>query len=254
MKAWAIAMNTFREAVRNKILYALLFFALGMIVVGMFMGRLSLDQNARIIQDIGLYCIALFGVVIAIFMGVNLLHEEIQRRTIFVLLSKPIHRGTFVVGKYLGMLLTLAVHVLVMGAAVAFLLWQEGSEVHIAFYQALGLAFVEILVVAAVAVVFSSFSTPYLSGLFTFGVFVLGRLQGDLVTHIPKLEPAAIRGLVSAVAAILPGLHRFDLTIQVIHNQAVAWSTVFWSVAYGVSYAAVVLTLAVLLFGRRDFV
>ena len=111
MKVWAIAVNTFREAVRNKILYALLLFALAMIVAGTFLGRLSLDQNVRIIQDFGLFSVTFFGMVIAVFVGVTLLYDEIQRRTIYVLLSKPIHRAEFVVGKYVGMLLTLLVQV-----------------------------------------------------------------------------------------------------------------------------------------------
>ena len=253
MKVWAIAVNTFREAVRNKILYALLLFALAMIVAGTFLGRLSLDQNVRIIQDFGLFSVTFFGMVIAVFVGVTLLYDEIQRRTIYVLLSKPIHRAEFVVGKYVGMLLTLLVQVVAMGATITVVLALHGATVGVAHLQALSMAYVELAVVTAVAVFFSSFSTPYLSGFFTFGVFVIGRLGESLLAFLPKVEPALLRNALWAATRLVPDLHRFDLTARVVYDRPLAAGTVALLTAYGVSYIAVVLLVAVLLFRRRDF-
>lgn len=250
----AIAMNTFREAVRNKILYALLVVALAMITSGVFLGRLALDQNIRIIQDFGLFFLTFFGMVIAVFVGVTLLHDEVSRRTLYVLLATPLGRAEFLLGKYVGMLILLAVQVGVMAAALVALLAHEGAPVGAVLLQAVALAYVELAVVTAVAVLFSSFSTPYLSGLFTFGVFVVGRVSGDLLMLLPAVEPASVRPVLRAVATLLPGLWRFDLTARVVHGQPIGADTFALTAAYGFTYVALVLCLAAAIFRRRDFV
>jgi len=249
----AIALNTFREAVRNKILYALLGVAMVLIASGMAMGRLALDQEARILQDFGMFFLGLFGPVIAVFVGVNLLYDEIRRRTILVLLSKPVRRAELVLGKYFGILITLLVALVVMSAAWLLLLVLAAVPVGVVHAQALLYAFVEVMVVAAVAVFFSAFSTPYLSGVFTFGIFVLGRLQGQLTTFLPKVEPVALRWVAWVASWFLPELHRFDLTAEVAHARPVGAGTLLLTSTYGLTYAAIVLVLAVLIFNRRDF-
>lgn len=252
-RVWVIAFNTFREAVRNKLLYAVLVVAVALIASGMAMGRLALDQSARILQDFGLFFLGLFGPVIAVLVGVNLLYDEVRRRTILVLLAKPVRRAEFVFGKYCGILLTLLVAVGVMAAALLVLLVASRVPLGVVHAQALLLAFVEVTIVAAVALFFSAFSTPYLSGLFAFGVFVLGRLQWQLVAFLPKLEPPALRSLVRGVAAILPELHLFDLTAQVVHDEPLGVASLLLTAGYGLTYAAMALVLAMVVFSRRDF-
>jgi len=253
VKVWVIALNTFREAVRNKLLYALLVIAVVLIASGMAMGRLALDQEARILQDFGMFFLGLFGPVIAVFVGVGLLYDEIRRRTILVLLAKPVRRAELVLGKYLGMGITLLVALGVMSAAWLFLLVLNEVPVSVVHAQVLLYAFVEVMVVAAVAVFFSAFSTPYLSGMFTFGIFVLGRLEGQLSGFLPKVEPAALRWLAWVTSWFLPELHRFDLTAEVAHARPVGLETLLLTSTYGVTWAAIVLVLAVLIFARRDF-
>ena len=253
-RIWAVAVNTFREAVRNKILYALLALAVAMIGSGVFLGQLALDQNIRIIQDFGLFFMTLFGMVIAVFVGVTLLYEEVQRRTVYVLLSSPLRRTEFLLGKYVGMLLTLGVMIAVMGAVVVLLLGLQGAPVGGVLLQAIALAYAELAVVTAVALLFSSFSTPYLSGFFTFGIFVMGRLSGDLLRLLPSLEPAYVRPPLRVVAGLLPQLWRFDFTARVVYGRPVGMDTFALTAMYAVTYSAVALALAAFIFRRKDFV
>ena len=253
-RIWAVAFNTFREAVRNKILYALLVLAIGMIGSGVFLGQLALDQNIRIIQDFGLFFMTVFGMVIAVFVGVTLLYEEVQRRTVYVLLSTPLRRTEFLLGKYLGMLLTIGVQIAVMGTVVVLLLWFQDAPIGGVLLQAIGLAFAELAVLTAVALLFSSFSTPYLSGFFTFGVFVMGRLSGDLLRLLPTLEPEYVRPPLRAIAGLLPQLWRFDFTARVVYGRPVDFDTLALTVLYAATYSAIALALASFIFRRRDFV
>ncbi len=253
-RIWAVAANTFREAVRNKILYALLVLAVGMIGSGVFLGQLALDQNIRIIQDFGLFFMTMFGMVIAVFVGVTLLYEEVQRRTIYVLLSSPLRRTEFLLGKYVGMLLTIAVQITVMGAVVLLLLWWQGAPIGGVLIQAIALAYVELAVLTAVALLFSSFSTPYLSGFFTFGVFVMGRLSGDLLRLLPNLEPGYVRPPLRVIAGLLPQLWRFDFTARVVYGRPVDLDTFALTALYGLTYSVIALAIAAFIFRRRDFV
>ena len=171
----AIAWNTFREAVRNKILYSLLFFAVLLIVSALAIGNLTLHEEVRTIRDIGLFGIDIFGVIIAIFVGVNLLYKELDLKTVYTILPKPLWRWEFVLGKWLGMLLTLAVQMLVMGLVLGGVLAAEGSHFDVATAKAVWLLFVNVMLVTSMAVFFSAFSSPFLSGFFALGCFVVGR-------------------------------------------------------------------------------
>ena len=253
-RIWAVAVNTFREAVRNKILYALLVAAVAVITSGVFLGRLALDQHIRIIQDFGLFFMTLFGMVIAVFVGVNLLYDEVRRRTAYVLLATPLRRTEFLLGKYAGMLLTIGVQVTVMAAVVLLLLWIEGAPLGAVLAQAMALAYAELAVITAVAVLFSSFSTPYLSGVFTLSIFVMGRLSGELIRLLPTLEPASLRPPLQAIASVLPQLWRFDYTARVVYGRPVSADTFGLTLLYAVTYSAIALAVAAFVFRRKDFV
>ncbi len=249
---FAIARNTFREAVRNKILYILLFVAVGMIMFSMALAKLSLDQSVRVIKDVGLATISLFGVVIAIFVGINLLYQEIDRRTLYTVLTKPIARWQFVLGKYLGMLLTLVVMTSFMTVVLLGLLASQGVAPDQPLAAAIVLSFMELTIVVAIAVFFSSFSTPFLSGAFTFGIFLLGRLTDDLYEYLPKLELGVLKPVLLWFTYLLPNLYRFTISDHVIYSTPVPWSYVVYTCLYGLVYVAVTLTVASLVFGRRD--
>jgi ABC-type transport system involved in multi-copper enzyme maturation permease subunit len=252
-RVYAIAANTFREAIRSKVLYSLVFFAVGMILSSSILGQLSLHEEVKLIKDFGLACVSAFGVLIAIFIGVSLVYKELERRTIFVLMPKPIRRYEFLLGKYFGIAATLAVLVLVMSAVLLLLLAAHEEPFDATLGKALLLIYVEILVMSSVAIFFSSFSTPFLSGFFTLGVFVLGRLAFDLRGLTAKVESVLVDYLLIAASRILPNLEDFNISGRVAHKAFVSWSYVGYAVGYGLLYSAAVLLLATLLFNRRDF-
>src|SRR5579872_6613384 len=173
-RVFAIAQNTFREAVRNKVLYALLVFGIGFILFALPLGQMSLTEQARVTRDVGLAGIELFGILISIFIGVNLVHKEIDRKTIYALIPKPLHRYEFIVGKYFGILGTLLLMVLIMTAMMLLVLVLQEAPIEGTLIRAITMLFIELMVVTAVAVLFSTFSSPFLSGLFTLVICVIG--------------------------------------------------------------------------------
>src|SRR5207237_9324739 len=166
-----IARNAFREAVRDRVLYNLVLFVLVLIVSAIFLGELSAGEEAKITVDLGLSAMLLFGVFIAVFVGVGLVYKEIERRTLYAILSKPIVRGEFLLGKYLGLCLTLLVNVAVMGLglSLALVYVKRGWDPLVTcIWPAILLLYVELIILTGVAMLFSSFSSPALSALLTF--------------------------------------------------------------------------------------
>jgi hypothetical protein len=257
----AIAWNTFREAIRDKLLHGLVFFALALILSALALGQLTLHEEARLVRDLGLGGTDLFGVLLAIFVGVNLLYKELERRTIYVIIAKPIRRPEFIVGKFLGMTLTLGVSIAVMGLVLVLVGALLGAPADAALVKALVLLFAQVLVVTAVAVLFSSFSTPFLSGLFTLGIFVVGRTLPELEQVAKKVGSEPLRLLVKGLVTVLPNLHLFFVSgasvggrVVSVHGDYVAWSYVATTCAYGLAYVSVTLLGACAIFARRDFV
>ena len=249
---WVIADNTFREAIRNKILYILLLVALAMITSSIVFSKMSLDQSVRVVIDFGMATISLFGVVIAIFIGVNLLYHELDRKTLYTVLVRPIARAQFVIGKYLGMLLTLTLMTVIMALVLLVLLLLNEGTPRVPLFQAIFLAFVELTVVVAVAVFFSAFSTPFLSGAFTFGVFLVGRLKSTLIDLLPQLDLGVLSKLLKGVSYAAPNLYRFNVVDRVIYDSPCSAEYMIYTTAYGLTFVVVVLGLACLIFGRRD--
>jgi ABC-type transport system involved in multi-copper enzyme maturation permease subunit len=256
----AIAWNTFREAVRNKILYSLLFFAVLIIMSALAIGNLTLHEEVRTIRDVGLFGIDLFGVIIAIFVGVNLLYKELDLKTVYTILPKPLWRWEFVLGKWLGMLLTLFVQMVIMGAVLAAVLVAEGAHFDQATAKAVWLLFINVMMVTSIAVFFSAFSSPFLSGFFTLGCFVVGRSVPDLRALGDKLTPGA-KAVLNLFCDVVPNMHLFYPSGAIIgaeevsvHRQFVNADYILSSTGYGVAYSLVVLVLAMLIFRKRDFV
>jgi ABC-type transport system involved in multi-copper enzyme maturation permease subunit len=259
-RVFAIAWNTFREAVRNKILYSLLFFAVLIIMSALVIGRLTLHEEVRTIRDVGLFGIDLFGVIIAIFVGVNLLYKELDLKTVYTILPKPLWRWEFVLGKWLGMLLTLAVQVAVMGVVLAVVLSAQGASFDVPTAKAVWLLFVNVMVVTSIAVFFSAFSSPFLSGFFALGCFVVGRSVPDIRALGEKMGAGA-RAALNLACDFVPNLHLFYPSGAIVgaeevsvHRQFVDADYLLSATGYGVAYSLVVLVLAMLIFRKRDFV
>ena len=248
----AIALNTFREAIRDRILYLLLVFALLMIASSRVIGMLTVGDQDKIIKDIGLAAIGLFGVLTAIFVGVGLVFKEIERRTIFTIVTKPIHRHQFILGKYLGLVLTLLVNTGVMTAGFYALLALRGAASG-RLLIAVGLSFVEFLVVTAIAVFFSSFSTPILSGIFTLSAFVLGHLSWSLLLLRDRIGTGLGAFVCELLYRVIPNLERFNVKAEVVHGLDLPCARVAWGALYGAGWSALILAAAALIFTRRDF-
>lgn len=260
-RIFALAINTFREAVRNRVLYSLLFFAVALIFSALALGQLSVHEEARVTRDLGLGGIALFGVLIAIFVGVNLVYKEVDKKTVFALVSRPIHRHELILGKFVGMSLTLLVQIVIMSAVLFVVLAVQGGEPSPAIVRAIVLSFLEVVVVTAIAILFSSFSSPFLSGAFTLGLFVIGRSMAELRELLGKVPAGGPRTAAGLVLHIVPDLHLFSVSGSMVdgryasvHGAFVSWGYVGWAAVYALGYAACVLALASLLFERRDFV
>lgn len=248
----SISLNTFRENLREKLLYNLLFFALLMIGSSILLSRLTLGDHHRLILDLGLASINLFGVLIAIFVGIGLVSKEIDRKTIYTIVSKPIPRYAFLLGKYCGLVITLLANTAVMVLGLLAVLQVMGVPITGLFFKSLVLIFLELMVITAVALLFSTFTSSSLSAIFTLAIYVIGHLSGDLKEFAKKLD-AISQMMINAIYYTIPNLERFNLKGHVIHHLDFGATDMTLTVVYGLTYAAFLLVLASIIFQRRDF-
>lgn len=258
-RIWAIALNTFREAVRIRVMYGILVLVVGANLMTLVLGQMAAIDGARVTRDVGLASISLFGSLTAIFLGVFLLYTEVQRRTIHSIVSKPIERWEFVVGKYVGMALVLSVLVGVFALSMCMMLVVQGIAINDAIIKALVLSWFEVMTVAAIAIFFSSFSTPFLSGIFALGLWVIGRLTPDIEAASNAASPA-IRAITKVTLYVVPDLHLFSVSGRTVegisvsvHGEFVSWAYVGLSAGHGLAWIAGLLAFAAILFHRRDF-
>ena len=252
MRILSIAINTFRENLREKLLYNLLFFALLMIGSSILLSRITLGDYHRLILDLGLASINLFGVLIAIFVGIGLVSKEVDRKTIYTIVSKPIPRYEFLLGKYCGLVITLFANTVVMVVGLLIVLQVMDVPITSLVFKSLALIFLELMVITAVAVLFSTFTSATLSAIFTLAVYVIGHLSGDLKEFAKKMDEVS-EMLVNAIYYTLPNLERFNLKGHVIHHLDFGLADMALTLAYGLTYAAFLLLLASVIFQRRDF-
>ncbi len=261
-----IAVSVFRESVRDKVFYNLVLFAVLLVGVSYLIGQLTAGQDLKIIKDLGLAATSIFGLFIAVFIGVGLVWKEVERRSIYALLSRPIRRSQFILGKYLGLLLTLFVNVAAMTLAIyavlAFIGWVSPPNVRAGWeapatdprmLTALFLIFVELALITAVALFFSTFSSPMLSAVLTFGLFVIGHFNADLKNFDRVVDSGPAVWLARGLYYTLPNLAPFDVKSLVVHGQTVEPGYVALTVLYGACYIAALLVAAVVIFSRRDF-
>jgi ABC-type transport system involved in multi-copper enzyme maturation permease subunit len=253
IRIWTIASNTVREAIRNKLLYVLLLFAVGLILAGVMLSSLSYVESERILQDVGLASVRLFGVAIAIFVGVNLIHKEVERRTVYTILSKPLSRVEFLLGKYVGLVLTIWMQAAIMIVAFVLVSLASGAPLTAGHAAAFLLIAVELALVVAVATLFSAFTTPMLASFFSAGVWVVGHMTRTLRDIGAQSDLESIQKVTGVLHRVLPDLESFNLTVEAAHGLPVTASDVLLPLVYGMGYVSILLVGAVLLFERRDF-
>ena len=260
-----VAVNVFKESVRDKVLYNLVAFAVLLIVSTFLLGQLTAGQDIKIIKDLGLAAISLFGLMIAVFIGIGLVWKEVDKRSIYGVLSKPVSRQEFVLGKFFGLLLTLAVNLLVMTVAfyavLALNAWMaspatlaamQTPAADPAMLKAILLIGIELTLVTAIALFFSTFSSPFLSAGLTVGLWVIGHFNNDFRNFGDIVDSRAAVWLTRALYYLLPNFAAFDIKSQVIWGEPVAGRDLALTVLYGFVYVALVVTGAVTIFSRRD--
>jgi len=252
----AIALNTFRETVRDRVLYNLLLFAIILVVASIFVSELSINEESKFIVDLGLSAVLVFGGIISIFIGVGLVFKEIEKRTVYFLLSKPVHRFEFIIGKYLGLCLTLLLNsaVMVLGTMVALVYANKGlSPLLRAIPAAAFLIYLELSVLVSIALLFSSFTTPMLSALFSFAAFVIGNFSPDLKLAGSMSHSPALRWILTALYYMLPNLRNFSFISEASHGWIVPWQVAVSTIVYAVLYIAIILSATVMIFKARSF-
>ena len=247
----AVAANTYRETVRERVLYNLVFFAVLMTLAGLLLGQLSIRQDEKIIKDIGLASMDLFGTLIAIFIGVGLVNKEIERRSLYPLLAKPLAREEFFVGKFLGLSFTLLVNVLVMLLGLWLTLAATGRRPDLSLVAAVFPIYLGLLLVVALALLFSTLTSPALAAVCTFGVVLAGRFS-DVIRNMRQVAPGVPNWLPAILYYVLPNFRRFDLKDRVVYGDPIGADTLLWVTAYAAVYATALIVLGLAAFRRRD--
>jgi ABC-type transport system involved in multi-copper enzyme maturation permease subunit len=249
-----IASNTFREAVRDRVLYNLIAFALLMSGAAILVGQISIGIERLVVINLGLTALSLFGIVIAIFIGIGLVSKEIDRRTLYTVLSRPVRRWEFIVGKFVGLAGTLVVNTFFMAIGVFGALLYVSHHFQVtdrSLLVAIYFIILQFLIVTALALLFSSFSSPLLSAVFAFSLFVIGTFAEDL-RGFASLTTGAMRWLATGAAYLVPNFSALNVITSVAHEQPVSGQLILYNTVYAVIYTTMVLCGAVLIFERRN--
>ncbi len=254
-RLWAIAYNTFREAVRDRVLYNLVLFALLIVGSSIIFGQVSIEIDRIVLINLGLTAISLFGIVIAIFIGIGLVSKEIEKKTLYtVLAARPVRRREFIAGKFLGLVMTLTVNALLMSvgffAAVLYVSHRLGRG-DLQLVTAIYFILLEFVLITALALLFSTFSTPVFSSIFAFAIFAIGSFAEDL-RGFAGMASGAMHWLMSAAAYLVPNFAALNVVSQVAHDTPVEPKLILLNSVYVLVYTAAVLTASVWIFERRN--
>ncbi len=249
-----VAFNTFREAVRDRVLYNLIAFALLLSASAILVGQISIDIERLVVVNLGLTAVSLFGVVIAIFIGIGLVSKEIEKRTLYTVLSRPVRRWEFVVGKFFGLTGTLVVNTFFMAIGVFLaLLYVVHKFERADWWVLVALYFIvlQFLIVCSLALLFSTFSTPLMSAVFSFALFVIGNLSDDL-RGFARISHGLVGWIATAIAYLVPNFSVLNVINSVAHGETVGARLILYNTLYALLYSAVAISGAVLIFQRRN--
>jgi ABC-type transport system involved in multi-copper enzyme maturation permease subunit len=262
-RIWAIGLTTYREALRQRVLYALIFFTVALLLFSFFLGQLSFGADTKIIKDVGLASIMFLGAMLAIFIGVGLVHREIERRTIYTILSKPVTRTEFLIGKFVGLAMTIGLEVAVMAGLVFCILSAYVEPLDFNLLKAVAMIYFELCVVIAATLLFSSYSSSFMSALFSISFLLLGHVTDDFATiFAPKAgKLAALGGLEGIGGNALWGiihllnlisLDHFAIGDLVVHGVPVSWGWILNGALRALCWVVLLLYCAALLFRKKD--
>jgi len=252
MSILPIAKNTYREAVRDKILYLLVVFGCLSILASKILGFVSIGDEMKIITDISLASISLFGALIAVFVGTNLVYKEIDKRTLYTILCRPISRFEFVLGKYLGLVGLIGMTTLLMTLISALYIIAMGGSIDAMFFVAVLLIYIKLLLVTAFAVLLSSLASPILGAAIVMSGYVLGHATGILIDLPPQFAGTFMEKVMRGLYFVTPNLSNFDIWQEYANGIDISQKYVMWTVVYGVLYTGLVLYLATVAFRNKD--
>jgi Cu-processing system permease protein len=254
-RAGVVALNTFREAVRDRVLYNLVFFALLMMAAAVLVGQISIDIEDTVIVSLGLSAISLIGLLIAIFLGVALVSKEMDKRTLYALLAKPVRRWEFLLGKFGGLVLTLAVNTAAMALGLLLVmlyvkhtLERSDAVVLVAVYFIL----LKLALVVALALLFSCFTTPLLAILFTVGLYVVGLYVQELRNMPVEVLSPPMAAFTKWLSYLLPNFENYNVMALAAHGRPVPGVLIEQNTLYTVVYCTIVLMAAAAVFSRRN--
>ena len=254
-RAGVVALNTFREAVRDRVLYNLVFFALLMIVSAIFVGEISIGVEEMVIKSLGLSAISVIGLLIAVFIGVGLVSKEMDKRTLYALLAKPVRRWEFLLGKFGGLVLTLAVNTLAMAVGLFAALWyvkQHLESFDAVLLVAIYFILLKLMLVVALALLFSCYTTPLLAILFTAGLYVSGLFVLEMRTYHSERMSQALQMVLRWLSYVLPNFENFDVMASAAHGRSIPGALILQNTAYAALYCAILLAAASVIFSRRN--
>ena len=252
-RLWAIASNTFREAVRDKVLNSILFFAALLMMLSLALREISIGDTEKVVRGVALGAVSMLAAVIAIFLGIGLVYKEIEKKTIYTLASKPIPRWQLLLGKYLGLWITLAAELVLLTLLYTVVIGMQQGLPVLSVYVAMAMLMVELTLLTAWATLFSTFAAPTTATAYTVSVYLIGHFADDLHLFGERAEPGAFKTLTEVLYRVLPNLEQFNLRSEAVHGVAVRWSEVGWTTLYGLGYTVAVLGVAIMVFERRDF-
>ena len=248
-----VALNTFRESIRDKVLVTLVVFAVLVMASARVIQPLALGEEAKVIKDLGLSAITLFCVLISVLMGGRIVYKEVEKRTIYIMLAKPVRRWEFILGKYLGLMAVLVVSLVVMTAAFYVILLILGIGAPLYLLLAVLMTLFELAILTAVAVLFSTFSTPITGAVFTFAVYFVGSLTRDLKL-LAAMSPSVVVKVVSQfLYYVLPNLSNFNIRAEVVYGVAIDPDALLLSGLYALVYTATLLLISAAVFNRKEF-
>jgi ABC-type transport system involved in multi-copper enzyme maturation permease subunit len=250
-----VALNTFREAVRDRVLYNLVFFALVMIAASILVGQISIGIESMVILTLGLSAISVIGLLIAVFIGVGLVSKEMEKRTLYALLAKPVRRWEFLLGKFGGLVLTLTVNTFAMAVGLFLALRvvsQTGELSEASVLIAVYFILLKLALVVALALLFSCYTTPLLAILCTAGLYVAGLFVTEMRNFQSETMSKAMHSLLRWLSYILPNFENFDVMAAAAHGRAVPGALIVQNTAYAALYCAIVLAAAAAIFTRRN--
>lgn len=252
-QALAIAVNTFKETIRDRVLAVIVVFALLMIVGGLWLGSISLGEQARMMIDFGLVAVTFFGLVVAVFVAASLVHKEVEKRTVFVLFSKPVSRAAFITGKFAGLCGTMAVVLAGMGGFLFLLVWLLAGRPSGLVLVAVLMIYVQLVTVIAVTIFISTMGSAILASVLGICVYVAGQLSHNVLSLSRLSHGGVAKALSWVIYVVIPNFAAVDVKAAAVGEQSLPWGQVALWTAYLLAYVVVVLALAALVFRRKEF-